>query len=124
VWADTAVTDDALTTCIQELRRALQDDARHPRFIEKTPKDTIALELRGGGGFLGRSPRPRANDGRPTAAVTSGGGSSVPITTELGTGSAGRPPVALSRQRQRSRADESDTPRACLSGRAAPVPGR
>jgi DNA-binding winged helix-turn-helix (wHTH) protein/predicted ATPase len=34
VWADTAVSDAALTSCIQELRHALQDDARSPRFIE------------------------------------------------------------------------------------------
>jgi DNA-binding winged helix-turn-helix (wHTH) protein len=34
VWAGTTVTDDALTSCIQELRRALEDDAKHPRFIE------------------------------------------------------------------------------------------
>lgn len=34
VWTDTVVTDDALTSCIQELRRALEDDARQPRFIE------------------------------------------------------------------------------------------
>src|SRR5262245_36085711 len=34
VWPDTAVSDDALTTCIAELRRALADDARQPRFIE------------------------------------------------------------------------------------------
>jgi DNA-binding winged helix-turn-helix (wHTH) protein/predicted ATPase len=34
VWADTAVSDAALTSCIQELRHALGDDARRPRFIE------------------------------------------------------------------------------------------
>lgn len=34
VWPDTAVSDAALTTCIQELRRALDDDARRPRYIE------------------------------------------------------------------------------------------
>jgi adenylate cyclase len=34
VWSDTAVSDDALTSCIQELRKALEDDARNPRFIE------------------------------------------------------------------------------------------
>lgn len=34
VWADTAVTDSALATCIQEIRQALKDDARSPRFIE------------------------------------------------------------------------------------------
>jgi len=34
VWNDTVVSDDALTSCIQELRRALADDAKQPRFIE------------------------------------------------------------------------------------------
>jgi TolB-like protein/tetratricopeptide (TPR) repeat protein len=34
VWSDTAVSDDALTSCIQELRKALDDDPRQPRFIE------------------------------------------------------------------------------------------
>ena len=34
VWADTTVSDSALTSCIQELRGALCDDARQPRFIE------------------------------------------------------------------------------------------
>ncbi|MEZ5294020.1 MAG: winged helix-turn-helix domain-containing protein [Vicinamibacterales bacterium] len=34
VWPDTAVTNDALTTCIAELRRVLDDDAKQPRFIE------------------------------------------------------------------------------------------
>jgi adenylate cyclase len=34
VWNGTAVSDDALTSCIQELRKAFEDDARQPRFIE------------------------------------------------------------------------------------------
>jgi DNA-binding winged helix-turn-helix (wHTH) protein len=34
VWNGTVVGDDALTSCIQELRKALDDDARKPRFIE------------------------------------------------------------------------------------------
>jgi DNA-binding winged helix-turn-helix (wHTH) protein/pimeloyl-ACP methyl ester carboxylesterase len=34
VWNGTAVSDDALTSCIQELRRALEDDPKEPRFIE------------------------------------------------------------------------------------------
>src|SRR5262245_36010813 len=34
VWPDVAVTDDALTTCIQELRRILTDDANNPQIIE------------------------------------------------------------------------------------------
>jgi DNA-binding winged helix-turn-helix (wHTH) protein/pimeloyl-ACP methyl ester carboxylesterase len=34
VWSGTAVSDDALTSCVQELRRALDDDPKQPRFIE------------------------------------------------------------------------------------------
>ena len=34
VWGGMAVGDDALTSCIQELRGALGDDARRPRTIE------------------------------------------------------------------------------------------
>jgi DNA-binding winged helix-turn-helix (wHTH) protein/predicted ATPase len=34
VWGGIAVSDDALTSCIQELRGALGDDARRPRTIE------------------------------------------------------------------------------------------
>jgi predicted ATPase/DNA-binding winged helix-turn-helix (wHTH) protein len=34
VWGDTVVGDDALTSCVQELREALADDARQPRYIE------------------------------------------------------------------------------------------
>ena len=34
VWSDTVVSDDALTSCIQELRKALADDAKQPQYIE------------------------------------------------------------------------------------------
>src|SRR5215831_5814570 len=34
IWPDTAVSDDTITQSIRELRRALGDDARAPRFIE------------------------------------------------------------------------------------------
>jgi Tol biopolymer transport system component/DNA-binding winged helix-turn-helix (wHTH) protein len=37
VWEDTAVTDNALTRAIAQLRKALDDDAREPRFIETVP---------------------------------------------------------------------------------------
>jgi TolB-like protein len=34
VWSGTAVSDDALTSCVHELRKALEDHPRQPRFIE------------------------------------------------------------------------------------------
>jgi len=34
VWSDTVVSEAALTACIQELRHALDDQARKPRYIE------------------------------------------------------------------------------------------
>ena len=34
VWPEVNVGDAALVTCIQELRRALDDDARQPRYLE------------------------------------------------------------------------------------------
>ncbi|HZP70418.1 MAG TPA: winged helix-turn-helix domain-containing protein [Pseudolabrys sp.] len=34
VWPEVAVGDAALVTCIQELRKALRDNARRPRYIE------------------------------------------------------------------------------------------
>ena len=34
LWDGKAVGDDALTSCVQELRRALGDDPRNPRFVE------------------------------------------------------------------------------------------
>jgi len=34
VWPNTVVTEDVLKRCIAELRRAFDDDARNPRFIE------------------------------------------------------------------------------------------
>jgi TolB-like protein/Tfp pilus assembly protein PilF len=38
VWRRVAVTDGALARCIAELRKALGDDAAHPRFIETIPR--------------------------------------------------------------------------------------
>ena len=34
VWRGTVVSDDALVTCIQELRKALGDDSKQPIYIE------------------------------------------------------------------------------------------
>ena len=38
VWADSFVGEAALSRCISELRRALGDDARNPRYVETLPK--------------------------------------------------------------------------------------
>lgn len=64
IWPETAVSDAALATCIQELRTALGDDARRPRFIETVH--------RRGYRFLGETRRidtPLAIPLRPSIAV-------------------------------------------------------
>ena len=37
VWDETSVTDNALTRAIAQIRKALEDDPRQPRFIETLP---------------------------------------------------------------------------------------
>jgi Tol biopolymer transport system component len=37
VWEETAVTDNALTRAVAQIRKALNDDAKEPRFIETAP---------------------------------------------------------------------------------------
>jgi DNA-binding winged helix-turn-helix (wHTH) protein len=37
VWSGTSVTDNALTRAIAQIRKALEDDPRQPRFIETLP---------------------------------------------------------------------------------------
>jgi DNA-binding winged helix-turn-helix (wHTH) protein len=43
VWPDTFVTDDVLKRSISELRKALDDDTKEPRFIETIPKGGYRL---------------------------------------------------------------------------------
>ena len=43
VWADTFVTDDVLTRCISELRKAFGDDPRNPEVIETIPRGGYRL---------------------------------------------------------------------------------
>jgi TolB-like protein/tetratricopeptide (TPR) repeat protein len=38
VWAETNVSDAVLTHCITEVRQALRDDPRNPRFLKTVPK--------------------------------------------------------------------------------------
>ena len=43
VWRDTFVTDDVLTRCVSELRKALEDDPKEPRVIETIPRKGYRL---------------------------------------------------------------------------------
>jgi len=45
LWNGRAVGDDALTSCVQELRRALGDDPRNPRFVETRHRRGYCLLL-------------------------------------------------------------------------------
>lgn len=38
IWSHTSVTDNALTQCVTDIRRALNDDPHHPRFVKTLPK--------------------------------------------------------------------------------------
>src|SRR5215831_6725798 len=43
VWGETFVSDDVLTRCVSELRKALGDDPKAPRFIETIPRKGYRL---------------------------------------------------------------------------------
>ncbi|MEM9305034.1 MAG: winged helix-turn-helix domain-containing protein, partial [Pseudomonadota bacterium] len=43
VWADTVVNDEALSRAISELRKALGDDPRRPRYVQTIPKSGYRL---------------------------------------------------------------------------------
>ncbi len=71
VWDGRIVGDEALTSCIQELRRALGDDARRPRYIETRHRRGYRLILPAIGAALAKrtdSPLPILPD-RPSIAV-------------------------------------------------------
>jgi DNA-binding winged helix-turn-helix (wHTH) protein len=54
VWPTSVVTDAALSSCIRELRRALNDDAREPRYIETVHRRGFRLLQRCAGAALGQ----------------------------------------------------------------------
>ncbi len=43
VWTGAYVTDDVLVRCVSELRKALEDDARHPKIIQTIPRGGYRL---------------------------------------------------------------------------------
>src|SRR5262245_4597112 len=63
VWSNTVVSDDALTTCIQELRKALQDDAKQPRYIETRHRYGYCFVAE----LAGSEPAPEAKAAEPVA---------------------------------------------------------
>ena len=46
VWPNMAITDRVLTEAIHELRRALEDDAKNPRYIQTIPRKGYRLVAR------------------------------------------------------------------------------
>jgi TolB-like protein len=62
VWSDAVVSDDALTSCVQELRRALEDSPKQPRFIETRHRRgyRFVATLETSGGSV--APDPRSSD--------------------------------------------------------------
>lgn len=64
VWGDTVVGDATLTTCVRELREALEDDVRLPRFIE--------TRHRRGYRFVARLEPPEAGPAEPGPASAPG----------------------------------------------------
>lgn len=46
VWGDTVVSEAAITSCIRDLRRALDDSSRVPRYIETVHRRGCASSVR------------------------------------------------------------------------------
>ena len=55
VWKDTVVSDDSLISCIQEVRKALGDDPKNPRYIETRHRRGYPVRSRAVGGCLRRT---------------------------------------------------------------------
>ncbi len=68
VWPETTVGDAALVTCIQELRSALKDDARQPRYIETLHRRGYRFIGKANAAANGKSPALPLPD-RPSIAV-------------------------------------------------------
>ena len=92
VWPGVVVSDDALTQVVIKLRRALGDDARHPRYIETISKRGYRLLAE-----VGEPPRDDASPARwlLSRPLLWGGGSILLVllvVLALSPGSSGRGP--------------------------------
>ena len=76
IWGDTIVSEAALTSCIRDLRRALGDASRSPRYLETVH--------RRGFRFIGPLDSPQRSSGaeRATAAATRAGVSTLDARAE------------------------------------------
>ncbi|WP_265562595.1 winged helix-turn-helix domain-containing protein [Sphingomicrobium arenosum] len=99
VWDGMAVSESALTTTIRELRRALGDDPRHPRYIESVYGRGYRLvapvhreEVSDAPPPPGAVADPAAGDTAPSLAVTSVPSSTTTLDTNVKGLAAGRPP--------------------------------
>lgn len=72
VWTDLYVGDEVLTTAIWELRRALGDDARSPRYIQTVPRRGYRLLV---------EPEPVVTPGRERAQVPTGPPPAAPVSS-------------------------------------------
>ena len=89
LWPNTIVSDAALARCISQIRQALGDDAKRPRFVETVPK--IGYRLIANFGEPGPLKRPPVAFRRTAVAATallllsigqSGGNVQLPPTSE------------------------------------------
>lgn len=102
IWPGTFVTDDVLVQCIVDVRRALGDSAKEPRWIQTLPKR--------GYRFIGRVEDVAAGETRPEPAASAAGGEPAGDATPLperrtdagdAVGPAGGPPAVLAPVRRR-----------------------
>ncbi len=71
VWSGTSVTDAVLTHCIAEVRKALKDDVRDPRFLKTVP--------RVGYKFIGKAEEIVSDGDEPEAANTVAPSSAIAV---------------------------------------------
>jgi len=68
LWPDTIVSDDALTSCVRELRKALADNVKQPRFIETRHRRGYRFIADAAGAPAERA-RIAEREGKPVVAV-------------------------------------------------------
>jgi len=69
VWPNSVVSDDALSSCIQELRKALSDDPKKPRFIETRYRRGYRFVANLAPAAHEQGPAALAASGKPAVAV-------------------------------------------------------